>query len=119
MNLFERLKRQQRHEPPKTIPPANLRTYLAGRFLNWLLNNWKKSTISAFEIYTYGPVPIRNPKEAINAAEILTQRGWLTPLRAHRHDRKLWLINRENKPTEISHTKKTAANPSDSIISHY
>jgi hypothetical protein len=89
-----------KEERREIIPPTNLKLLPTGRFLNWLLNYWSKPTISAQQIYTYGPVVVRNPKEAMRAAEILVQRGWLTPLRAHRHDRKVWLINRDNKPTE-------------------
>jgi hypothetical protein len=93
---------------PEITPPANLKLLPAGRFLNWLLNNWDADTISAYEIYTYGPRPIKNLKEAMSVAEILVQRGWLVPVRAHRHDRKLWRVIRENEQMEIPRTGKTA-----------
>jgi hypothetical protein len=127
-NLFERLEQQrladepEKERPPEIIPATNLKLLPVGRFLNWLLNSWDEPTISACEIYTYGPVSVRNPKEAIHAAEILVQHGWLTPLRAHRHDRKLWLINRENKPTgipRVNQTTATSADPSGTIVSRH
>jgi hypothetical protein len=95
-NLFDRLSAAGRPQPIKITPPTNLRLLPSGRLLNWLLNYWNEPTISAWQIYTYGPRP-RDPKGAISMAEILVQRGWLTPLRAHRHDRKVWLINRDTE----------------------
>jgi hypothetical protein len=83
-----------RPPPTETTPPINIKLLPVGRVLNWLLNYWNEPTISAWQIYTYGPRP-RDPKNTISAAEILVQRGWLTPIRAHRHDRKVWVINRE------------------------
>jgi hypothetical protein len=92
-NLFDRL--NARRPPPIEITlPVNLKLLPIGRLLNWLLNYWDEPTISASQIYVYGPRP-RDPKSAISAAEILVRRGWLTPLRTHRHDRKVWLINRD------------------------
>ena len=117
-DIFEKLREKQ---PPEIIPPApaNLRTSLAGRLLNWLLNYWDADTISAKQIYTFGPRPIKNSKEAINAAEILVQRGWLIPTRTHRIDRRMWRIIRENKPTEISHVNKTADDSRPTVTSHF
>jgi hypothetical protein len=108
-NLFDRLN-AGRPQPIEITPPTNIKLLPIGRFLNWLLHYWSKPTISAWQIYTFGPVVVRNPKEAMRAAEILVQRGWLTPLRAHRHDRKVWLVNRDNKPTETP-THQTAEQP--------
>jgi hypothetical protein len=81
----------------KISPPANPRSLPLGRLLNWLLNYWTKPTISARDIYTYGPRPIKNLKEAIGVAEIMVRQGWLVPIQAHRHDRKTWLIVRKNE----------------------
>jgi hypothetical protein len=108
-SLFERLN-AGRPQPIERIPPANLKLLPIGRLLNWLLHYWNKPTISAQQIYTYGPVVVRNPKEAMRAAQILSQRGFLTPLQVHRHDRKVWLINRDNKPTETP-ANQTAEQP--------
>jgi hypothetical protein len=88
--IAESLKEERR----EIIPPTNLKLLPVGRLLNWLLNYWDEPTISLQQIYTYGPRP-RDPKGAIGMAEVLVQRGWLTPLRAHRHDRKVWLIIRD------------------------
>jgi hypothetical protein len=113
-SLFERLN-AGRPPPTETTPPINIKLLPVGRFLNWLLNYWSKPTISAQQIYTYGPVVVRDPKEAMRAAQILTERGFLTPLRAHRHDRKLWLINRDNKSTEAP-TNQTAEQPLSTAV---
>jgi hypothetical protein len=83
-----------KEERREIIPPTNLKLLPIGRLLNWLLNYWTKPTISTWQIYTYGPRP-RDPKGAIGMAEILVQRGWLTPIHTHRHDRKVWLVNRD------------------------
>jgi hypothetical protein len=101
--IAESLKEERR----EIIPPTNLKLLPAGRFLNWLLNYWSKPTISAYEIYTYGPRPIKNLKEAMSVAETLVQQGWLIPIRAHRHDRKLWLIVRKNEQIDAPRTNAT------------
>jgi hypothetical protein len=82
----------ERHEPE--IPRTNLKLLPVGRLLNWILNYWDERTISARDIYTYGPRCIQNLQDAVGVAEILVQQGWLIPVRAHRHDRKLWLVVR-------------------------
>jgi hypothetical protein len=97
----------EQHEP-KTIPPANLKSLPVGRLLNWIINFWDKPTISAREIYTYGPHPIKNLKEAVGAAEILVRQGWLTPIPSHRHDRKVWLIVRKIEQMDTPRASRTA-----------
>jgi hypothetical protein len=106
-SLFERL-HAGRPSPIEITPPTNLKLLPAGRFLNWLLNYWSKPTISAYEIYTYGPRPIKNAKEAMSVAEVLVQQGWLIPIRAHRIDRKVWLVVRNLPQTSAPHTNQPA-----------
>ena len=72
---------------PKPTPPEAL------RLLHWLQHNWGRPTVCARDIYRSGPNSIRDDrKSALEAAEILEKRGWLIPLRSHRHDRKRWQI---------------------------
>ena len=85
--IADSLKEERRE--PETTPPANLKLLPAGRLLHWLLNYWSKPTISAYEIYTYGPRPIKTSKEAMSVAETLVRQGFLIPTRAHRIDRKV------------------------------
>ena len=87
-NLFERLAQGQRaQEPtPQPVPLA------AGRLLGWLQNNWTHPTIRARDICRYGPNSIRDRESAIKTAEVLVRRGWLVPMKTHRHDAKRWRI---------------------------
>jgi hypothetical protein len=45
------------------------------RLQEWLDRRWRKSTISAFEIYTYGPHADRNKQTALELAGKLVQQG--------------------------------------------
>ena len=60
--------------PEQMLPPAQ-------KLLDWLLRDWTKPTISARDIYTYGPNSIRDRESAIDLAEILVKHGWLVPSR--------------------------------------
>ena len=92
-DIFERLKEGRPPQEP-TPPPTPLPTPPeALRLLDWLQHNWTQPTICARDIYRHGPSPLRDDrKSALEAAEILEKRGWLIPLKAHRHDRKRWQI---------------------------
>jgi hypothetical protein len=70
------------------LPPAK-------RLLDWLLHDWPKPSISARDIYTYGPNSIRNRTSAIALAEVLVEHGWLIPVKTRRRDMKEWRIVRE------------------------
>ena len=87
--LFERLAegRPAPSEPtPQTTPLPAL------KLLNWLQRGWGKPTISAKNLYQYGPSAIRDKKSARDAAEALERRGWLAPIKKHRYDGKKWRI---------------------------
>jgi hypothetical protein len=87
--LFERLAQGRPPQEPTPLPTP----LAAGRLLDWLQNTWDKPTICARDIYRHGPRPVREDRErALEIAEILVRRGWLTPVEAHRHDRKVWRI---------------------------
>jgi hypothetical protein len=109
-SLFERLDagrlppaeekiKQPPTEQPRPLPtekkikqsPSDLE--LAQRLLNWL-QRWNKPTVCIRDIHIYGPGSIRNKKNAVNAAEVLVNYGWLTPLKPHRYDMRKWRIIR-------------------------
>jgi hypothetical protein len=63
--------------------------------LDWLLQHWTNPDICLRDIRAYAPRPIRDEEIAISAAEALARHGWLTELNAHRHDRRVWRIDRK------------------------
>jgi hypothetical protein len=71
-SLFERLSKNR--PPPiekaREVSPAQ-------KLLDWL-QHWGETTVSARDIYTYGPRP-REREKAINQAKILVEHGWLSP----------------------------------------
>jgi hypothetical protein len=73
--------------PGQKLPPAQ-------KLLDWLLHDWTKPTVSARDIYTYGPNSIRDRESAIDYAEILVKHGWLVPIKLRRRDMKEWQITK-------------------------
>jgi len=63
--------------------------------LDWLLQHWTNPDICLRDIRAYAPRPVRDEEIAISSAETLTRHGWLTELKAHRHDRRVWRIDRK------------------------
>jgi hypothetical protein len=63
--------------------------------LDWLLQHWTDPDICLRDIRAYAPRPVRNEEIAIGAAETLTRYGWLSEIKAHRHDRRVWRIDRK------------------------
>jgi hypothetical protein len=61
------------------------------RLLDWLVNRWTKSTVTARDLCIYGPRP-RDKKTAISLAQTLAERGWLIALETHRRDKREWRI---------------------------
>ena len=89
-NIFQRLDKGQQPPPTEEAskrPPRDLE-----RLTNWLINNWTKDTITAREIYMYGPCSIRDKRTTLNLAEILVERGQLVPTKPRRHDMHEWQI---------------------------
>jgi hypothetical protein len=69
------------------------KSQLIERLLSWLVNNWAKSTITAWQIKHYGPYPLRNETKAtLDLAQELVERGWLIPFKPARHDMRKWKI---------------------------
>jgi hypothetical protein len=68
------------------------------KLLDWLVNYWAKPTITAREIYTWGPHSIRDKKTTLSLAQILVEPGWLVPMHPHlltgrrRRDKREWKI---------------------------
>ena len=90
VNLFERLNegRPPIQEPIKQ-PRGNYPQ--VERFLDWLVNRWTKPTVTTRDICQYGPRP-RDKKTAMGLAQTLVERGWLTRIETHRHDKREWRI---------------------------
>lgn len=89
-NLFDRLAKGRPAETAIEQPPSD-----AQKMLDWLLR-WPKPTVSACEIYQYGPSSIRSDREkAIQSAEVLVHHGWLTALKPRQRNYRIWKITRK------------------------
>jgi hypothetical protein len=82
-------------------PAANARHPLGSRqtpiekLLDWLVNYWGKTTVTAREIYIYGPNCVRDRPTTLNLAQTLVERGWLVPIKPRgpsRRDKREWKI---------------------------
>ena len=89
--IFDRLARSRPAKTEIKLPHQNSPQIL----LDWLLQHWHRPTISVREIGVYGPNPIRDREIMINSAETLVRHGWLREINAHRHDRRVWHIDRK------------------------
>ena len=90
-SVFAKFIDEPEKEPVAPLPPATPPEAL--RLLNWLQHNWGKSTVTAKNLYQFGPYPIRKRADALKAAEVLEKRGWLIPIKtAHRHDARKWQV---------------------------
>src|SRR5262249_40760808 len=89
VSLFDRLSKER----PTLIKKTQelLPTERAQKLLNWL-QHWTKPTITAQEIYTFGPRHIRNRKRTLDVAEILVRNGWLIPVKTRWRRRYEWQI---------------------------
>jgi len=94
VSLFERLDRNRPAPVEKKIEQPRKELEPAQKLLDWLQQHWAKPTISARDIYKFGPNSIRDPKRAIGLAEILVGHGWLIPNRTRRRDMREWKIVR-------------------------
>jgi hypothetical protein len=83
--IFERLA-QPAPKKAQEISPAQ-------RLLDFL-QRWPKDTISARNIYQFGPRSTKKRREAMAPIEVLVRHGWLTPIQSHRRDRRQWQIRR-------------------------
>jgi hypothetical protein len=91
-NLFERLD-AGRSAPATNEAAEQEKSQSVERLLNWLVNNWPHDRITARQVYSRGPYPLRNEKKAtLDLAQGLVERGWLYPLKSRRHDTRAWAI---------------------------
>ena len=86
VNLFERLDKGRPPPLPKQAQPSPAQT-----LLDWL-QHWAKTTVTAREVYTYGPNSIRNKKTTLSLAQILVEQGWLVPIETRQYNTHEWKI---------------------------
>ena len=100
-------------EPEKPRPEIIRLSRDTEKLLDWLVNHWAKPTVTAREIYTYGPRSLRDKRTALSLAQILVERGWLTPVDGHdRRDRHEWSIARKPTPWFDDPACRTPIRPS-------
>jgi len=111
-DIFERLNKRQ-DSPPKPertiprgpllqpiVPPSDYRTSSpTEQLLDFIINHWRKDTISVRDICWRGPNSLRNQKSAIGLAETLAENGWLAPIKSRRRDMREWRIVRGPRST--------------------
>jgi hypothetical protein len=97
-SLFERLDKGRPSPAEKAIEQPG--SSPIEKLLDWLVNHWAKDTVTAREIYNYGPRSIRDKRTTLSLAQILVEQGRLVPIETRRHDMREWKIVREaNSPT--------------------
>jgi Protein of unknown function (DUF3987) len=74
---------------------ANSELLPAQKLLDWLQHEWTKDTVSARDIYTFGPRSIRDRQSATDLAGILVKHGWLIPIKTRQHNMEKWQIVRK------------------------
>jgi hypothetical protein len=87
--LFERLAKSRPPAPAETV-----RNDPTAQLLEWIVRHWNRPEISLRDIHRSGPTFLRDKKTILNLAQELAERGWLTPAKSHRHDRRIWKIAR-------------------------
>jgi hypothetical protein len=90
-SLFDRLGRTAIEKAISKPQPAEL-------LLDWLIKSWPKNTITAREIYTYGPHFLHNKKRALEAAQKLVEWGELLPVKTHQRNMYEWKITQTPSP---------------------
>jgi hypothetical protein len=83
--LFEKLGQP----PPAPIKKAQK---LPAQLLLDFLQRWPKPTVTARNVCQFGPHANRKLENVISSAEVLVKSGWLTPIKANRHDTHQWQI---------------------------
>ena len=71
---------------------ANPDLLLAQKLLDWLKNAWPDKTVTARDIYQYGPSAIRDRKTTLTVTQILVDHGWLERLPTIRRDQNEWQL---------------------------
>lgn len=91
-NLFERLNQGRPAPTEEAIKQWRGGAPPIEKLLDWLVNHWDKTTVTAREIRIYGPRSVRHGKTALNLTQTLTERGWLVPVKGNRRDKREWKI---------------------------
>src|SRR5262245_3977006 len=78
--------------PPKPQPTQQDHAQLLLNFLQ----RWAKPTISVRDMRIWGPKLFRDPKKAIDAAQVLVRNQWLTPTKPRRREPYRWQVVRKN-----------------------
>src|SRR5262249_57719132 len=94
VSLFERL---DKGRPPPVEEPINQPrrgSPSIEKFLDWLVNHWAKTTVTAREIYIYGPNSIRNKKTTLRQTDVLVEQGWLIPIKTSARNKREWKVVR-------------------------
>jgi hypothetical protein len=91
-DIFERLD-QRRLATEGVNSTRTQKIQHAQRLLDWL-QRWSKPTVCYREIRIYGPYP-RDRESTLNAAKILVENGWLTPIQTRRYDAHVWQVVRK------------------------
>ena len=65
---------------------------LAQKLLDWLKKEWRGKTITARDIYQYGPSAIRDRKTTLTITQILVDHRWLKQLPTKRRDQNEWQL---------------------------
>jgi hypothetical protein len=71
---------------------ANPDLLLAQKLLDWLKNAWPDKTVTARDIYQYGPSAIRDRKTTLTVTQILVDHGWLERLPTIQRDQNEWQL---------------------------
>ena len=80
-------------DPPPKSEPKQQTSPLLEDLLDWLLNRWTHTTITARDIARLGPYILRSDRRAIlDLTEILVRQGWLIPLKPCRKDQREWKV---------------------------
>lgn len=96
----KKLRSQPRARRAQEPPPVQ-------KLITWL-QHWSKPTVSVRDIVLYGPNSLRDPKIAIEVAEILVNYRWLIPVKTRRRDMKWWQIVRGRSEDPIAATPTVA-----------
>ena len=77
--------------PPK--PQPTQQDY-AQRMLDWL-QRWHRDTVSLRDMRIWAPRIFRDPKRAIDTAQVLVRNQWLTPTKPRRREPYRWQVVRK------------------------
>jgi hypothetical protein len=85
--IFERLAAR------RPVPAKKQEISPAQRLLDFL-QRWPKDTVSARNIYQFGPQSTKKRQVALATIDVLVKHGWLAPIQSRRRDGHDWRIIR-------------------------